>query len=234
MRASAMFFSLFFVLLAVYAMVVIKEEKLADATVKFALILLVSMVVVSVVRMDNFAFTMLTVPVLLLTIAAHYGTAAFSSFLSFQMGITQAQGLQSILAHTMHDIATSSTGKEDPLALTSLALLNGIAEEALFTGTAYTIFHRFTRVRYLAAFITASLFAIYHTQSYFNVSPFFYILNVGKYATNSIVLLSPFVTQLVKCGLAEQEAKAGGGLLGVTLGHAIGNGLILLASYGWL
>lgn len=234
MRSSSLLFAIFFVLLAVYAIVVIKEPKLADATMKFSIILLLSMTVVGVVSMDSFSFTVLTIPIMLLTVATHYGTAALASFISFNMGLTNTRGVQSIVAMSMHDIMSARSGTEDPVAISSLALLNGVAEEVLFTGASYIIFHRFTKAKYVAAFLTAVVFALYHTQSYLGVSPFTYIMKIGEYSSGSMLLLSPFLTQLVKCGLSEQEAKLGGGLLGVSLGHALGNGLLLLASYGWL
>lgn len=233
MKPSALIFSLFFVLLAVYSLVTLTEPKLNEAAIKFSIILLLSMGVTSIVNTDSFAFTLITPIIALTTICTHYGTAALASLASYNLGLSSIIDETAQLNYMMHDIA-GKIGGTDPFSIIGLALLNGVAEEALFTGAGFLILERFTKTKYLAAFLISLVFAIYHTQSYLNVTPFEFLLNISKYSKESLLLLSPFATQVVKCILSDQEAKRGGGLLGVSIGHAIGNGLILLAAYGWV
>jgi len=229
---SYIFFSLFAVMLATYSLVTLKDQ-LLTATMEFSIILLLTVAIIGVVDNRYLSFTYITPIVVMLVVATHYATGALSSYLAYNYGMSDTTGVHSIVSVMMHDIA-SAPQPGDPLSIIGLALLNGLAEEFLFTGTLYGIVARFSKAKYLAAFIAALAFALFHTQSYLGVTPLNYILNVWEYRGKSLLLLSPMVTQLVKCGLFQQEMKRGGGLLGVSVGHAAGNGILLLAYYGYM
>ena len=229
-KPSATIFFLFFILFAVYSLVTMKG-KLSDVAVKYAIILLLSVVLTAAIDLNFFSFTLLTLPVILLTIMTQYGSGAVASYIAYSAGFSTASGTHSIALLWLHDtLSVSEAG--DTASIIGLALLNGVAEEALFTGAIYSGASRFTKAKYVAALISAFLFAAYHSQAYLQVTPVELLSNPTLWSGKAWLLLSPFITQLVKCALFHQEAKRGGGLLGVSLGHAAGNGLLMLAALG--
>lgn len=237
----------FLVIAATYANANLTNETLKTAAIIYtALIALVlTVTAIASAKNPNFARMFNVVPYTLIAMVLTMLVQLTSTFLAVRLAAS-VRGIDANLnslytfsfVNELHSISPVQGG-QDPLAVLSLEWLNGLGEEMIFTYAFYIFVINSGRVEKATAAVVAALaFTLFHSRAYVSMPMMHFLIQLIVQHQTSLLakatpMISLFVTELVKIRLFNQEAKRGGGIIGVSLGHMAANTVALMPLMGW-
>ena len=229
-------FTSLYILLAGYAMATLRGDLLLAATSYMAITGFVA-ALTGRINLKLYRVTGMTLWAAIATWLVHWGSSYVALMLRMWSGeLGRPSMTQAVVYLLPQSVTSKASSTPDPVAVIALCALIGLAEEIVFTNVGYVWFSEWLgpRGKVWAAILTALVFAAYHSYAYMQVSPFNLLVNPQLWGKGIVLGFSPFVTELMKIALFEAELRSGGGLLGVTLGHAFSDALIMMMMLGMI